>query len=434
MSTEEHRGAATDRGRIVTAAEEHSAQMTPPEPPDAAGGQRPPEEAGSRRGSAGLAALVGSGGAIAWLALLLVLLLAATGMWRVTEGQRREAELLQRVQALESVSGQDTTTFDQLRSNLERQIELEVEAITAKQQRFEEDQSRAQQRLEAVAADAAQKTGREIGAEVESLRSRLGELESALRQQSQRIAQLGIEDRDSWLLAEAQYLLRLANQRLIMTGDTLSAEALMSSADNILREIGDVDLHKVRGALAADLVAVRAVPKLDLEGLYLRVDGLIRQTDDLVMFEMPVREPPAELAEDADWKARLAYGYQAAVAKLSQYVVVSRRDTPVETLMDPQYEGLVRQNMRMLLEQAQVALLSGNQTLFERSLERAGGWVQQFFKDDQKAAEAMLRELEALAQEQVSVDLPDLNESLSAIDEAVRLRLERSGEQGSRTP
>ncbi|MEL7047338.1 MAG: uroporphyrinogen-III C-methyltransferase, partial [Pseudomonadota bacterium] len=73
-------------------------------------------------------------------------------------------------------------------------------------------------------------------------------------------------------------------------------------------------------------------------------------------------------------------GFDAAVAKLSEYIVVSRRDVPVETLMDPQYEGLVRQNMRMLLEQAQVAMLSGNELLYRQSLERAEGWVTQFFK------------------------------------------------------
>jgi uroporphyrin-3 C-methyltransferase len=370
---------------------------------------------------------------VAWVALLLALI----GLWLVIDGQRREsqlllddqrheAEVLQRVQALESVSGQDTTTFDQMRSNLQRQIELAVQDVEARQQRFQEDQARAAERLQDVARDSAASTQRALSAEIEQLGTQFEELRDSQRAQSQRIAQLGIADRDSWLLAEAQYLLRLANQRLIMTGDTLSAEALMSSADAILREIGDVDLHKLRGALASDLVAVRAVPRLDLEGLYLRVGALIDRTDELVMFEMPEIDAPEPLAEDADWRERLAYGYQSAMAKLSEYIVVSRRDTPIETLMDPQYEGLVRQNMRMLLEQAQVALLSGNQSLYQRSLERASGWVEAFFKDDQDASRAMRRELADLAGERVSVELPDLSESLESMDEVVRLRLERN--------
>ena len=364
------------------------------------------------------------------------LLLAAVSLWLFMDAQRRagqllleeqrgEAELLQRVQALESVSGQDTTTFDQMRSNLQRQIELEIEDLQARQQRFEEDQARRAERLEETARDAAASTARELGERIDALAAQFETLRDAQRSQSERIAQLGIADRDSWLLAEAQYLLRLANQRLIMTGDTRSALALMSSVDAILRELESVDLHRLRGALASDMVAVRAVPRLDTEGLYLRLDALIRQTDELVMFEMPEIDEPEPLAEDAPWRERLAYGYESAMAKLSEYIVISRRDTPIETLMDPQYEGLVRQTMRMLPEEAQVGLLSGNQELYERSLERADGWVEEFFKDDGDAAQSMRDELAALAAEPVSVDMPNLSESLEAMDEAVRLRLER---------
>ena len=64
-------------------------------------------------------------------------------------------------------------------------------------------------------------------------------------------------------------------------------------------------------------------------------------------------------------------GYEAALAKLSDYIIIRRRDEPIQALMDPQWEGLVRQNLRMLLEQAQIALLSGNQLLYRDSLERA---------------------------------------------------------------
>lgn len=383
---------------------------------------------------------------IAWLALVLVLAVSAAAAWLLMEGQRREAELLQRVRALESTSGQDTTTFDQMRDNLLRKIELETEAMQAQQQRATEDQQRAlarqerafteqqqafsqqQQalarqeqalaRVEDVATEAAQRTRRQIETDLEELTTRLV-------QQEQLISELSAEDRTSWALAEAQYLLRLANQRLIMTGDSLSAEAMLRSADSILRELDEADLHGLRAALAEDLAAVRAIPQLDTQGLYLRLQALIRQTNDLVMFELPERESPGPMELSEDWKTRLKQGYDAAIEKLSEYIVVSRRDVPVETLMDPQYEGLVRQNMRMLLEQAQVAMLSGNQELYGQSLERALGWVDQFFKNDEQAAVAMTQELRDLAGERVSVDLPNLGDSLTALEEVLRQRLSR---------
>jgi uroporphyrin-3 C-methyltransferase len=375
-----------------------------------------------------------SAGPIAWLALLLALIVGAFGVWSLTEAQRREAELLQRVQALESSSGQDTTTFDQMRDNLTRQIELELEGLQARQQRASEDLERAVARVERLSTEAAEGARRDLARQLDALQrsqaeqgERFAALSERLAEQSQLISDLSVEDRESWQIAEVQYLLRLANQRLIMTGDTLSAEALLRSADAILRDLDGPELMALRGAVAGDLAAVRAVPRLDSQGLYLRLDALIRQTDDLVLFELPERESPEPMEASDDWRERLAQGYEVAIDKLSEYIVVSRRDVPIETLMDPQYEGLVRQNMRMLLEQAQVAMLSGNQMLYEQSLERARGWVTQFFKDDQAAATAMAEELRALADERVAVNLPDLNASLSALDGVLRQRLSRSG-------
>lgn len=364
---------------------------------------------------------------IAWLSLLLVLVVAAGTFYLMMDVQRREGQILERVKGLESVSGREETGFDQMRSNLERQIELEVEGIKASQQRAEQDlkrsldaQERELKRLESLASDASSGVRRVVD-------EQLAALERSLREQQQRINDLTVEDRETWQLAEVQYLLRLANQRMIMTGDTVSASALLRSADNILRELDDPGLHGLRSAVAADLAAVRAVPKLDIQGLYLRLDALIRQTDALVLFELPQRKVEAMEPDSDDWKTRLSQGYQTALAKLSEYVVVSRRDVPVETLMDPQYEGLVRQNMRMLLEQAQVAMLSGNELLFRQSLERAEGWVSQFFKADQQAAIAMAQELRQIRDERVSVTLPDLSASLQALNSAMQARLARGG-------
>ena len=95
--------------------------------------------------------------------------------------------------------------------------------------------------------------------------------------------------------------------------------------------------------------------------------------------------------------------------------------------MDPQWEGLVRQNLRMLLEQAQVALLSGNQTLYEESLGRAQHWVAQFFDSDEAAARAMAREITLLSDQTVQGLMPEISRSLQALDEAVQKQLQQGG-------
>ena len=391
---------------------------------------------------------------IAWLALALALIVAAGGMYFMLDLQRREALLMQRVQGLESVSAQDDTGFEQMRANLRRQIELELEGIAARQTRAEEDQQRAADRVQSLVDTATTNTQRELAAQIAALEAsvreqqarldeqqarqqarlteqqlRITEQQARLNEQQRRLGELSAEDQRAWQLAEIRYLLRLANQRLIMAGDTPSAEALLRSADNTLRALDDADLHALRAAVAADLAAVRAIPKLDIQGLYLRVEALMREADALVLFELPERAVATEPPSAEDWQARLAQGYAAAVAKLSEYIVVSRRDVPIEALMDPQYEGLVRQNLRMLLEQAQAAMLSGNALLYRKSLQRAEGWVTQFFKEDERSAQAMAEELRRLRDERVAVSRPDLGASLAALDAVMRTRLERGANE-----
>jgi uroporphyrin-3 C-methyltransferase len=268
-----------------------------------------------------------------------------------------------------------------------------------------------------------------FGDERSQLSKRLESLEAVLAEQQKELARFSASDRDSWLLAEAGHLLRLANQRLVMAGDPVAAQALLNSVDAVLREIDDPSLHGVRGAVAADIASLRAVPSVDVEGIYLRLAALVEQADKLVIFQLP--EPAARPAPEAakDWRDRLQQGYEAALAKLSDYIIIRRRDMPMQALMDPQWEGLVRQNMRMLLEQAQVALLSGNQALYDASLERAQHWVAQFLESDEVAARAISAEITQLAGLTIGVPQPDISRSLVALDVAIEQRLQAEGGQ-----
>jgi uroporphyrin-3 C-methyltransferase len=343
--------------------------------------------------------------AVAWLALLLVLGLAAGAAWYIMQLQQRETALLARLADVESLAGARDDNVQQLGDRWDRdlqsglgRLEDELEGGLSGLRGEAEQQARAVQEFDDQLAD---------------LRAEL--------------ARFSAVDRKSWLLAEAEYLLRLANQRLIMAGDAESAQVLMSSADKILRELDEAALHDARGAVAADLAAVRAVPSVDVEGIYLRLAALVEQAGQLVIFQMPDAEPRLEQAPADDWQDRLQQGYESALLKLSDYIVIRRRDVPMQTLMDPQWEGLVRQNLRMLLEQAQVALLSGNQTLYAESLQRANHWVAEFFESDESAARAMASEIDQLADLRIAVEMPDISRSLSALDDAIERRLEQGG-------
>ena len=337
---------------------------------------------------------------IAWLALLLVIALAGAATWMLRQAQDREAALADRVAQLETVS---------------RQKETNLKAAS----------DRWEQALNSTVGDL--KT--EWAGQSSRLSQNLATIEEQLAEQRKELARLNANDRDSWLLAEVEYLLRLANQRLIMAGDTTAAQALLTSADNVLRQLDDVNLHTVRAAVATDLAAVRAIPKVDVEGIYLRLSALIEQAGKLEIFQLPKQEDLAREDDAASWQGRLRQGYEAALSKLSNYLVIRRRDVPMQALMDPQWEGLVRQNLRMLLEQAQVALLSGNQSIYTESLQRARHWVDQFSDSDEARASAINAEINQLASFTISVPLPDISQSLAALDNALEQRLKQGGDE-----
>jgi len=358
---------------------------------------------------------------VAWLALLLVLALGGAAGWSVLELQRREAALVNRLQALEGSAGEKGASVAAL-----EELQASSEAL----------QRRLDKALEDLQRDSAGQAQL-----LQTLETRLAEQGTALEQQrgqltrqGESLSRIDASDRESWLLAEVEYLLRLANQRLIMTGDVGAARALLDNVDGILRDLDDAALHPVRAAVASDLAALRAVPEVDVEGIYLRLGALLEQAGELAILRLPGEgqelqpsPPPRQEAAPEDWQQQLQHGWQSALDKLSDYLTIRRRDVPVEALMDPRWEGLVRQNLRMLLEQARVALLSGNQSLYRESLDRARYWVTEFFQSDEATARSMAREIDQLSAEQIDVALPDVSASLAALDDAMEQRLQQGG-------
>ncbi len=112
----------------------------------------------------------------------------------------------------------------------------------------------------------------------------------------------------------------------------------------------------------------------------------------------------------------MAAGWSAALKKLSGHLIIRRRSDEIAQLMTPEWTALARQNIRMLVEQAQIAMLSANQALFEQSLQRAEQFVALFAEQDAERVASILESLKALQGEQVAPELPDLTDTRSALE------------------
>lgn len=252
------------------------------------------------------------------------------------------------------------------------------------------------------------------------LRSDTSQGLSDLAQRSQRMAaeleELRTVNRDDWLLAEAEYLLRLAIQRAQLSGDASSAAKLLASADAILRDLDDPALHGVRQQIAEDIAALQTTADFDIEGRYLALAGLAKQAEGLTLYQPPSYQPEPVAATDSGWQDRLKNGFVRAWEKLRSYIRIRRHDQKFNVALAPEQEAVLRVSLRMLFEQVQLALLAEQPALYRRSLEKAQSWIEDFYRLDDSAA-GVVKEITVLIDAPVSAAMPDLSASLQGLKE-----------------
>ncbi len=248
----------------------------------------------------------------------------------------------------------------------------------------------------------------------------LTDLHGRINSHSKRLRELSTTTRDDWLLAEAEYLMRLANQRLLTERNTKNATSLLETADQILRDLDDVDLFPVRKTLASDITALRMASDIDREGLYLRLNALAESLTALPLLsanpagERDVVEIDSDAGDASGWRDTLQASFNNLWQHLSTLVRVQRREGGVEPLLSADEEQYIRHNLRFMLEQAQLALLREEPEVYRHSLVKARDWTLQYFSlNDQSAV--LVAQLEAASSEPVIQVLPDISGSLEEL-------------------
>ena len=282
----------------------------------------------------------------------------------------------------------------------------------------------------AEAAEAVANVSQQLGqlqARAEADKTNIDELQNRLTLSIQQVTADADVSRKDWLLAEVEYLLRLANQRVLMEQTATGALNLLKSADESLRETDDVTLYDVRKALAEDITALEAVPTLDTEGVFLKLAALNRQVDDLRVTPITdKRKLPALLEEitpesvEQTWGEDLKASWNKAMDKVDQLIVIQHHDEPVKPLMSPEQTFFLQQNLHLMLEQAQMALLQRKQQAYDASLDKASHWIGTHFDADNATSQAMLRGLSELQQINVAPELPDISGSLNSLKDYLR--------------
>ena len=259
--------------------------------------------------------------------------------------------------------------------------------------------------------------------QVEKLVSEIHDLQLRVNTQGRRIAELGSTTRSDWLLAEAVYLSRLASQRLQTERTVKNPLALLENVDLILKELDDGDLLSARRALAEDITALRLVKDVDRQGIYLELQALAKNIETLSLMDIPtqmVSQVDSTAPEESD-RENFDKGFFSDIRSL---VRVTQRTNPIEPVLQPAESALVKFNLRMMLEQAQMALMREEQIIFESSLSKAESYLARFFQSN-VSAQTVSNRLQILRQMPVQQQLPAISRTMEAMETLLVTRQQR---------
>lgn len=243
----------------------------------------------------------------------------------------------------------------------------------------------------------------------------LAEVEARTTRTLQEALEAAPPSQKEWKLAEAEYLLRIANHRVLMEQDSEGALTLLMAADEILEELDDFALHRVRARLADEQLALKRVPADNIQGIYLRLEALKSQTallsPILPEFRAALEEPDA---------AQTVWEQIATATKDLVRVRTLTDKAGVQPLVAPDEEVFLKQQLQLSLLQAQLGVLKRQQDVYELALTNTRRYLYDYMEVNEHGA--LVAELNALLALQLDRPLPDLsgslNELLSAMGES----------------
>ncbi|BDM62940.1 hypothetical protein NFHSH190041_03920 [Shewanella sp. NFH-SH190041] len=229
----------------------------------------------------------------------------------------------------------------------------------------------------------------------------LKQLEALPAQQqalSERVASLAERTPDHWLIAEADYLVRMAGRKLWLEQDPVTAVGLLKAADERIAAMQDPALLPVRKALAKDIAAVSAIKGVDIPGTVFALDAIINRLDNLPLNHAQPQQDNAADKEKlsdsvSDWRSNLSKTWHALT---EDFIVVRDNSAGLTPLLSPEQKWYLVENIRGKLLQAQLALYRHDEINYRHSLEMARDWIQQYFNLSDAGVSDTIKALNAL--------------------------------------
>ena len=281
-------------------------------------------------------------------------------------------------------------------------------------------------------AQRAQEISRDMAARVSALELRLSEV-SMQRQQLDELMQSLSRSRDENLVVDIESALRLAQQQAQLTGSAEPLLAALRTAEQRLQRAAQPRLNPVLRAIAQDSERIKAAAVTDIPALLVKIDELSRLLDDLPVANGAVPEPPpaapapASKARESgligqttgavsDWFSRVFSHTLALLQEEARSLLrVSRIERPEAALLAPEQAFFLRENTKLKLLNARLALLSRQSEVTRSDLASVRSALERYFDSSSRktvAAQALLQQIQASLK---STELPRLDQTVAAL-------------------
>lgn len=285
----------------------------------------------------------------------------------------------------------------------------------------------------------------ELGQEASQSKAALAQTQATLREAQGRIAELegrvaetqeqrvALEEMyrdlarsaDDRVLSEVEQMLVLASQQLQLAANVRGALAALQAADQRLAHAEKLAATPLRRAIAADIERLKAVPQPDAVGTAVKLDGLMTQVDalPLIISETAPQRAAARWREPPD--GALGRAARDFWDEMKGLVRIRDMEMPDIALLAPEQAYFLRENLKLRLLSARVALLARDETSFREDVHACQVWMSKYFDTKAKPAALALGTLKQLAESPVNIAVPDINASLAAVRTARAARERR---------
>ncbi|QCT19354.1 uroporphyrinogen-III C-methyltransferase [Jejubacter calystegiae] len=247
-----------------------------------------------------------------------------------------------------------------------------------------------------------------------------------LEETREKMASITGGDANNWLLAEADYLVKLAGRKLWSDQDVATAAALLKNADVSLGQMNDPSLIAARRALNSDIASLSGVSQIDFDGIILRVNQLSNQVDNLRLADNDSDDAPMDADSReisgslSEWRQNLTRSWHNF---MDSFITIRRRDATEVPLLAPNQDVYLRENIRSRLLVAAQAVPRHQDEVYKQSLETVATWVRAYYDTNDAATKGFLAELDALSQQSIAMELPESLASQPVLEKLMRQRV-----------